>query len=326
MSVFRRFSNRCLRSAAGRLVLLALLAASWATGATGATIAFPGWMTGHGPEQLFYLGVPTGPPSGASSTGGETTSFSLPAFEALRGDRRAFSDVMAYAPLGNGKVVVQKDGVSEEATGEMVSGNFFSGLGVKMRLDGGFKMEDERRHTPVVVLSFAYWTHLYRRDPAVAGRTIYIQGVPFAVLGVTAEGFTGIEPGRATDFWIPLQSRPELNPWGSSQMLDTSPNWWCLRLIARLAPGLDVQQAVAEATPELQVAAYARLGVQTPEHPRMTLSLAPATGIEGLNDGDRKQTIAMLVVAALLLLECIYVAMRISTWRRRRQAPGVTAS
>ena len=64
---------------------------------------------------------------------------------------------------------------SDEAMGEMVSGNFFSGLGVRMRLGGGFKMEDERRHTPLVVLSFEYWTYLYSRDPDVAGRTIYIR-------------------------------------------------------------------------------------------------------------------------------------------------------
>jgi MacB-like periplasmic core domain len=272
MALIRRFLNRCLRSKIERFALVALWTLVLGVSATAATSAFPGWLSGQRSQQLFSLGVPTGPPHGASSTGGDTMSFSLPVFEALRGDRRIFSDVMAYAPLGDDKVAVEKDGVSEEATGEMVSGNFFSGLGVKMRTGGGFKMEDERRHMPAVVLSFAYWTHLYSRDPDVPGRTIYIQGIPFAVLGVTAEGFTGVEPGRATDFWIPLQSRPELNPWGRSQMLDRSPNWWCLRLMARLAPGMDAQRAVAEATPEFQAAAYAGMGTGEAVDPKMEIA------------------------------------------------------
>jgi hypothetical protein len=234
---------------------------------------------------------------------------------------------MAFAPLGNGKVAVHAGAISEEATGEMVSGNFFSGLGVKMRLGGRFKIEDERRHTPLVVLSFAYWTHLYSRDPDVAGRTIYVEGVPFAILGVTAEGFSGVEPGRPTDFWIPLQSRPELNPWGSTQRLDGSPNWWCLRLIARLAPGVDADRAVAEATPGFQAAAYAGLGAPAAEHPKVTFTLAPAAGIEGVHGVYSEWRLVLMTVAALLLLAaCGYAAMRMSVRRaRRRVVPGASA-
>jgi hypothetical protein len=319
MALIRRLLNCCFRSKMGRFALVTLWVLALGMSGMAATFALPGWLPGQRSPQLFSLGVPTGPPRGATSTGGDTTSFSLPVFEVLRGDRRVFSDVMAYAPLGNDKAVVEKDGVSEEATGEMVSGNFFSGLGVKMRLGGGFKMEDERRHTPLVVLSFAYWTHLYSRDPDVPGRTIYIQGAPFAVLGVTAEGFTGVEPGRATDFWIPLQNRPELNPWGSSQMLDLSPNWWCLRLMARLAPGMDAQRAIAEATSGFQGAAYAGLG--TGEHATVMFTLAPAS-VQGLGDGGHKPSLWMVVVTILLLLECGYVAMRIRMRRRRGVHPA----
>jgi hypothetical protein len=212
--------------------------------------------------------------------------------------------------------------MSEEATGEMVSGNFFSGLGVSMKVGGGFKMEDERRHTPLVVLSIAYWKHLYSRDPSVLGRTIYIQGVPFAVLGIAAEGFSGVEPGRATDFWIPLQSRPELNPWGSAQRLDSSPNWWCLRLIARLAPSVDGQRAVAEATPAFQAAAYARLDAPAGGHPTATLALVPATGIEGVDGGYPEWMLALMAVAALLLVAASgYAVMRM----RMRRARGASA-
>jgi MacB-like periplasmic core domain len=314
MSIVPRFSVRHFRSNAGRFTLIAVLALTPGMGAA----ASPG----HRPQKLFYLQLPTGAPYGASSTGGDTTSFSLPAFEVLRRDQRAFSDVVAFAPLGNGKVTIHAGAMSEEATGEMVSGNFFSGLGVSMKVGGGFKMEDERRHTPLVVLSIAYWKHLYSRDPSVLGRTIYIQGVPFAVLGIAAEGFSGVEPGRPTDFWIPLQSRPELNPWGSAQMLDSSPNWWCLRLIARLAPSVDGQRAVAEATPAFQAAAYARLDAPAAGHPKATLALVPATGIEGVDGGYPEWMLALMAVAALLLVAASgYAVMRM----RMRRARGASA-
>jgi hypothetical protein len=317
-SLVCHFLVRRFRRKAERFMILAILAL---TAGMSATAASPG----HRSQELFYLRLPTGAPYGASSTGGDTTSFSLPVFEALRRDKRAFSDVMAFAPLGNGEVAVHAGNVSEDATGEMVSGNFFSGLGVRMRLGGRFKMEDERRHTPVVVLSFAYWTHLYSRDPDVAGRTIYIQSVPFAILGVTAEGFSGVEPGRTTDFWIPLQSRPALNLWGSSQMLDGSA--WCLRLIARLAPGVDAERAVAEATPAFQTAAYAVLGAPSPEHPKVTLALVPAVGIEGAGEGYPEWMLVLMGVATVLLLAaCGYAAMRMRGRReRRRVAPGTSA-
>lgn len=50
------------------------------------------------PKELFFLHLPEDQPYGANSTGDSETSFSLPAFKTLRQNRRAFSDVMAFAP------------------------------------------------------------------------------------------------------------------------------------------------------------------------------------------------------------------------------------
>jgi hypothetical protein len=99
----------------------------------------------------------------------------------------------------------------ESADGEEVSGNFFSGLGVRMERGRGFTLQDERNHAPVVVLSYDYWTRSFARDPEVLGQTIYIKGIPVSVMGIAAHGFKGIEPATATDFWILLQNRSELN-------------------------------------------------------------------------------------------------------------------
>ncbi|MDQ1450391.1 MAG: hypothetical protein QOK38_257 [Acidobacteriaceae bacterium] len=281
------------------------------------------WLPLPHPQLLYYLHVPTGQPYGASNTGDDETSFSRPTFEFLRQDHRAFSQVMAFVPLSNDKVAVRAGDTPSAAMGEMVSGNFFSGLGVKMTLGSGFNLEDERHHTPVVVLSFAYWTKLFSRNPGVLGQAIYIKGIPFAILGIAAEGFSGVEAGQFTDFWIPLQSRPELNPWGNSPDDNTlygSPNWWCMRLIARLAPGMNAQRAVAEATPGFQAAAYASLGKPDAKHPKVMLALVPAKGIQGLGDNYRAPVLVLMALVTLvLLIACSNVAMLIIARNASRQ-------
>lgn len=276
------------------------------------------------PQQVFYLNVPTQQPYGAWNTGNGDTSFSRPVFEALRQDHRAFSEVMAFAPLSSDSKVATRIGNDspEQASGNMVSGNFFSGLGVPMARGRSFTLEDEKQHAAVAVLNYAYWTRRFARSPSALGQTIYIKGLPFTIIGIAGEGFPGVEPGQLTDLWVPLQSSPALNPWGQSGDLTLygSPNWWCLMLIARLAPGVTAQQAVAEATPAFQVAAYASLGTPGPSHPKVALALVPAKGIQGLGDNYRQPiTILMALVSLVLIIACSNVAMLIVARNASRQ-------
>ena len=275
------------------------------------------------PQRVVYLRVPTDQPDGATNTGNGDSSFSLPAFEALRKDGRGFSDVMAFVPLSIDKVNVRMGhDTAEQAFGEMVSGNFFSGLRVDAMRGRTLTMPDENQHTAFAVLSYAYWTRRFSRSPAVLGETLYIKGVPFTIVGVTPEGFAGVEPGWSTDFWIPLQRRTDLNPWGNSvtTTLYGSPDWWCLQLIARLAPGVTAKQAIAEAMPLFQAAAYARLGMPATGKEKVVLSFAPAKGIQGLSDNDREPlTILMILVTLVLVIACSNVAMLIVARNAARQ-------
>ncbi len=129
--------------------------------------------------------------------------------------RGALSPVMAYVPLSGSKVAVRYGAEPEEAEGDMVSGTFFSGLGVKMCAGRGFSEQDETNHAAIAVISYNYWTRRFARNPDVLGKALYVNGVPITIVGVAAEGFEGVEAGGSTDFWIPLQSRPELNAWGN---------------------------------------------------------------------------------------------------------------
>src|ERR1035437_5843092 len=81
------------------------------------------------PQQLVDLHI-TRTPNNSSQTGHGDSSLTLPIFEALRKQKDAFADVVAYVPLGIDKVPVRYGKEPEEAQADMVSGNFFSCLGV----------------------------------------------------------------------------------------------------------------------------------------------------------------------------------------------------
>jgi predicted permease len=276
------------------------------------------------PNRVYNLRV-TGRPWSTSNTGDDTTSFAYPMFEQLRQRHDVFSDLIAAAPLAVGKVSIRYGSEPELATGEVVSGNFFSGLGVQMARGRGFMPEDETSHAAMAVLSYDFWTRRFSRDPGVIGQTMYVNGVPISIIGVSAPGFTGLERSTGdTDFWIPLQNRLELNAWGDSgedgNTFYGQPKWWCLLLTARLAPGVTRQQATSQLQPQFQNAAY--IGVEHPkageETPR--LSLAPARGLDAYAyDYERPLRLLMSLVGLVLVIACANVALLLIARNQGRQ-------
>ena len=149
------------------------------------------------PEQLVRLHTTDQPPN-TSQTGYNDTSLTEPVFEQLRQQRNVFSELVAYVPLSLRKVAVRFGGEPEEANADMVSGNFFSGLGVRVARGRAFTMEDETQHNQTAVLSYAYWSRRFARDPAVIGQTLYIKGVPFTIVGVAPREFGGVGQGAGS--------------------------------------------------------------------------------------------------------------------------------
>jgi len=263
-------------------------------------------------QQLVFLSLPNGPPDGVGTTGDDDKSFSYPVFEALRKEHGVFSDLMAYMPLAVDKVAVRIGEDPEEAEGDMVSGNFFSGLGVSFTRGRGFALEDETAHASVVVLSYSYWTMRFGRSPSAIGQTIYVKGVPFTVIGVTAQGFYGLEPASSTDFWIPLQNRPELNAWDEEgqKTLYGSPRWWCIQLIGRLVPGATGSQALEKLDPVFQSAALIGLGTPHPKAKKSILAFSSTQGIQGMRDDYQKPIQILLAMVGLVLaIACANVSM-----------------
>jgi len=274
------------------------------------------------PDRLVYLRT-SNPPRGTGTIDSNET-FSYAVYDALRQQSRGLSPVMAYVPLSGSKVAVRYGAQPEEAEGDMVSGTFFSGLGVNLPIGRGFSEDDEARHAPIAVISYNYWTRRFARDPKILGRALFVNGVAMTMVGVAADGFEGVEGSGSTDFWIPLQNSRELNAWGNppddGKLYLANPTWWCMRLIARLAPGISREQAVAQLQPVFQKAAYVGLGSPMAGEKPPTLSLTDAKSFPGYDQmyGDPLRML-MAMVGLVLLIALANVVMLLLARNAARQ-------
>ena len=164
--------------------------------------------------------------------------FSFPLFERLKAELPEFEEVTAFQ-AGGARVSVRRqdvDTTSRPLRSEYVTGNYFSTLGV-----GAFggrvltAADDTPAAPPAVVLSQHVWQGTYGGDPSIVGATLFIEGHPFTVVGITPPGFFGETlRGDPPDLWIPLQQEPLIN--GDTSILRQPISAW-LRAIGRLRPG-----------------------------------------------------------------------------------------
>jgi predicted permease len=193
-------------------------------------------------------------PPNFSQTGAESRfSFSYPAFKELHDQNHVLSSVFAFVPLGftPQNTTVGIDGHPTLANGMMVTGEFFSGLGVTPLLGRGITEEDENPGAPrVAVISYAYWASRFGRDPSVVGRSVTVNNLPFTIVGVTPPSFYGVQAGVAPDIWLAFDDLPNLRPWSQkptgSDSVYTARNWINLNIMGCLKPGMSREQAQAE--------------------------------------------------------------------------------
>jgi predicted permease len=260
------------------------------------------------PQQLYRVQT-SRMPNNANNTGNPRKSFSDYVFEHLRGNSTVLSSLVAYVPLGSNKISARVGTEPEEVSADMVSGNFFGGLGVRAACGRLLSAQDEASHAPFAEVSYAYAGGRFGEPCSAVGKPINIKGVPFTIVGVTANSFQGVEK-NPTDLWIPFQLRPELNAWGSAgrSYYSSDPKWWCMLMMARLKPGVSRAAAEAALNPLFQRAAYEPLGgkPEQGEQP-VRLSLIQAQGI----DGAEKQPLLILqvMVGLLLIIACGNVLM-----------------
>jgi predicted permease len=181
---------------------------------------------------------------GNSPANPEGCTFPKPTYEGMRDEAKVFSSVAAFA--GPAELTISGTGEARAVSGVIVTGDFFSTLGVKPALGRLLSREDDTPAVSPVVLSYAFWKSDFGGDPAVLGRTISLNGAPFTVVGVSEQKFTNLSPGKTQELWMTISAAKAMGVrW--AQRSDGISNWW-LVLIGRIAPGVTRAQAEAEAT------------------------------------------------------------------------------
>jgi predicted permease len=256
------------------------------------------------------------------------TTFSYPMYRELRAANQTLIDIAAGAPSGPANVVV--DGQAEIATAYIVSGNFFGLLGVSTVVGRTISPDDDRPGAPpVAVISHAYWTRRFGRDPAVVGRVVQVNSVPVTIVGVTSPAYTGIQRAVAVppDLTFALAVDGQMNRQarspGEPPRLDLPTSWW-LQIVGRLKAGARSEQVEGNLAGVFQQAARAgydaTLAALPPEERGKSLyqnrtqvsRLEITSGARGMYDNSAQETrtvtILAAVVALILLIVCANVA------------------
>jgi predicted permease len=192
------------------------------------------------PDELVML-YQQGPHSGSNMG---TRMHSYPIYQEYQKRAEPLAEVLCRRLISTS---VSVDNQTERLVAEMVSGNYFTMLGVKPAIGRVFSSEEDDRvyaGHPVVVLGYNYWVRRFNRDSSVIGKKILVNNFPMTIVGVSAAGFAGLDPSRAPQIRVPIQMKPQLLPeWEWLRMDDERARW--VQVFARLKPGYTIESAAA---------------------------------------------------------------------------------
>ncbi len=221
-------------------------------------------------------------------------SQSFPNYKDLRDRNQTFAGLIGYriAPME-----LETDRGAERIWGYLATGNYFEVLGVQPALGRFFNQNDDLHPgaSPYAVLSYGAWRSRFGADPAIVGKTIRLNRLPYRVMGVAPPDFHGTELFYWPEVWVPMMMQPriESNSWLDDR--NTRNTWVVGRLKANVSP----PQAEADLN-----AAAAEMARQYPDvNDGLHFKLAKPGLIGNMIGGPAKAfAFGVLMLAALVLL------------------------
>lgn len=247
-----------------------------------------------------------------------TRMHSYPLYQDLQQKAEPFAEVLCRRIVA---ASVSFGDTTERVLTEMVSGNYFSMLGVTPAAGRVFNSQDDDQvynGHPVVVLSYDYWTARFARDPNVIGQTIRVNDYPMVIVGVSARGFAGLDPAQSPQLRVPvLMKRVMLPDWTWLQIDNRRARW--VQVFARLKPGYTAETARAPVQGlftqirqyEMSLPAASTWSeYHREEFMKARLHVEPAPGgFSGLrNEFSTALAVLMGMVGLVLLIACANVA------------------
>ena len=257
-------------------------------------------------------------------------TFAYPEYQYLRDHNNVFSGLTA-ASSAIPVLASISNTAPEHLKGYAVSANYFADLGVNARIGRTFLPDEDRAPgaNPVLVLSYRFWKRKFQGDPNVIGQTIKLNSLPYTIVGVAPQGFTGTDTTPIeSGFWAPLsmldQLQPEFGPASDStwreQFRDSSHPGF--QIIARLKEGISREKAQAET--DLLIHQY--LAGYRENQPTLSVTLQRTSYFGSAGDFWLKALAAavLTVVSLVLVVACANVAnMLLARGVARRREIGI---
>src|SRR5262245_26201288 len=243
---------------------------------------------------------------------------SYPDYQDYRDRNAVFSELVAQRTI---PINISGGGRNEILAGALVTGNYFSALGVKVTAGRGLSAEDDRDPNahPVVVISHSLWQKRFGEDPQIIGKTLTLNSHSFNIIGVAPAKFIGTIIGYAPDVWVPMMMQSQIVP-GSDRLKDRDMNW--LNILGRLKPGVSLKQD--------QSSLISITNQLAQDFPETKKGISPTVVPIGYgSNGIRKDLAPVLIllmalVLLVLLISCFNVAnLLLARAMARRKEVGV---
>lgn len=271
-------------------------------------------------DSLLFRPLPVSAPDtlvDVFTTGGDGDDYATTSYQDfldLKAQNTVFSDMLGYSPM---MAPLSLGDRSRIALGQVVTSNHFTLLGVQPALGRLLvASDDDPGAGRVVVIAHRMWQREFGSDPAIAGKTLTLRGLPYTIAGVAPASFTGVVPLLTPELWLPIQYVEEVEPAGINDSVPSPGKtrlerrgfrWMFVK--GRLKSGITAEQAhanVALIGRQLEAA-----NVQTNQDRRMAavptnevrLLVPQAGGVLAIGAAG-----LMTVVGLVLLIACANVA------------------
>jgi predicted permease len=230
-------------------------------------------------------------------------------FGTLREIQMRATTIHGLIAFATSKTSIGVEGQAEPATGQFVSGNYYSLLGVPALIGRTFEAKDDVPDGRFAVLGFGYWHSRFGGDPGVIGRSITVNNVPFTIVGVTPRDFYGTMLDQPPDVTIPQATGPQVNEARLSAK-EKKPEDSVGSVDARLKPGVTAQQAAQELTGLFQAVLMGRDERERESIQKTWIVLEPAGQGFSPVRGRFSEPLQVLmgVVALVMLIACANIA------------------
>ena len=241
---------------------------------------------------------------------------SYPMYQEIRDKNQVFSGMFCTYPS---TVSASFQGRSELIGADFVSGNYFPVLGIGAAIGRVFTASDDlyQGGHPLAVLSYGYWRSRFSADRNILGQQVVVNGRSLTIIGVSAPGFDGVEPGRAPQIRIPMTMKDEL-PRADFGRLNNNRFRW-IEVFGRLKPEISLQKAQAGLQPlfhqiisrEVTEAQFSRASPTVKqEFLQMWMEVMPGSkGRSNLRRAYSKPLLALMgIVGLVLLIACSNLA------------------